>query len=234
MDPEPMIAVMIITDGRRDYIARTIASAANRLRGPIGEWWIYDDSGDPANRAWLAEMWPNMRHISHTDGRQGFGGAIRYAWNTLREQSACDHVFHLEDDFTFNREIPLDDMAEILAQHPELAQLALRRQAWNSEERAAGGVVEVRPDEFSQTSRWLRDGHVVDWLEHRLFWTTNPALFRRDLLDRFEWPDAMHSEGLFTREILAADSENRFGYWGGRDSGEWVHHIGENRIGTGY
>lgn len=229
-----MIAVLIVTDGRRDCITRTIPSAADQLRGDIGEWWVYDDSGDPANREWLTEMWPNLRHIFHVDGRQGFGGAIRYAWNVIREQSECDHVFHLEDDFTFNREVPLGDLAEILDSHPEVCQMALRRQPWNQEEIDAGGVVEVRPEEFLDMSRWLGHGHVVDWLEHRLFWTTNPGLFRRDLLDRFDWPDAPHSEGLFTRMLLAADPENRFGYWGARDSGEWVKHIGAQRVGTGY
>jgi hypothetical protein len=229
-----MIAVLIITDGRRDCITRTIPSAADRLHGDIGEWWVYDDSGDPANRAWLAEMWPNMRHIHHPYGRQGFGCAIRYAWNMIREQSGCAQVFHLEDDFTFNREVPLDEMVQILSAHPEITQMALRRQPWNQAEKEAGGVVELQPSEFSPVARWIGHGHVVNWLEHRLFWTTNPSLFRRDLLDRFEWPDGLHSEGLFTRQILAADSENRFGYWGALDSGEWVEHIGDQRVGTGY
>jgi hypothetical protein len=228
------IAVLVITDGRRDCITRTIPSAIERLHGDITEWWIYDDSDDPRNRAWLAETWPTFELLWHPDGRQGFGGAIRFAWDALREGSKADHIFHLEDDFTFNRDVDLDDVAKILGHYPEIAQIALRRQPWNDVEVAAGGVVEAQPEAYSERSGWLGDNRVVSWLEQRVFWTTNPSLFRRDLLDRFKWPDGHHSEGVFSRQIRDADPENVFAYWGKRDSGEWVCHIGDHRSGTGY
>jgi hypothetical protein len=124
-------------------------------------------------------------------------------------------------------------MADILDLHPEIVQLALRRQPWNRTEIDAGGVVEVNPEAYVDAAGRV-DGRMQQWLEHRLFWTTNPSLFQRDLLNQFEWPMVEHSEGIFTRQVLADSPINRFGYWGDRDSGEWVRHIGEHRVGTGY
>lgn len=69
------------------------------------------------------------------------------------------------------------------------------------------------------------------WLEHRLFFTTNPSLYRRSLADR-RWPDAPDSERKFTDQ-LRADGRS-FAFWGARHDGTWVTHIGDQRVGTGY
>lgn len=222
-----MIALLVITDGRKDCIAKTIPSAMTNLDGPITERWMYDDSGDAEHRAWLAEQFPQFTLIWHEDGRQGFGGAIREAWSTLLAESAAEYVFHLEDDFVFNRPVPLEDMMEVLDENTKLAQVALRRQAWNDTERRAGGVVECNPGAYVE-----RLGHDYSFLEHDLFWTTNPSLYRRTLLDHVDWPDGEQSEGRFT--IALRDRGYLFGYFGQRSERPWVHHIGTERVGEGY
>jgi hypothetical protein len=238
------VDVLIITDGR-DCVVDTIESAAhslvsdNRVR-----WWAYCDSPLPAHQVRLYDTLNRVLHESepkrvfwHPGGRQGFGGAIRYAWEAVAAESDATHLFHLEDDFTFNRPVPLDDMAQVLDNFPEIVQMALRRQPWNDAEIAAGGVVELRPDEFHDSAGYVHrpDGGVtLHWLEHQLFWTTNPSLIRMDHIRRFPWPDVERSEGVYTHRILDRDPNLRFAYWGARDSGEWVHHIGDTRTGTGY
>lgn len=222
-----MIALVVITDGRTEYITRTIPSALANLDGPISERWIYDDSGDADHLAWLYQTFPQFRIIHHVQGRQGFGGAIREAWRTLRFESAADYVFHLEDDFTFNRPVPLEDMIEILDENPRLAQVALRRQSWNSAEKAAGGVIETNPDAYIE-----RGGHFVSFLEHDLFFTTNPSLYSRRLIEQHDWPTGEKSEGMFTVQLREA--RRTFAYLGERTDGPWVHHIGDERTGTGY
>lgn len=228
-----MITLLVMTDGRRDCIERTIPSAEANLEGPITTRLIYDDSGDEDYRSWLVERFgPDGFGVTyHPKGRQGFGGAIRDAWRFL----ACagsylpgHYIFHLEDDFTFNRPVDLTTMAHTLAQQPHLVQLALRRQPWNDDERAAGGIVEQHPDDFLEVS----NGSRTRWLEHRRFFTTNPSLYRRSLCAG-GWPEGAHSEGRFTHELLV-DPDARFGFWGARDSGEWVTHIGRERVGSGY
>ena len=222
-----MIALLVITDGRKDYIVKTVASALDNLDGPITERWMYDDSGDSEHRAWLRKTYPQFTVIWHPEGRQGFGGAIRAAWHTLRLSSKADHIFHLEDDFTFNRPVPLDDMIEILDENEKLAQIALRRQPWNDIERAAGGIVESNPGAYDEVY-----GHDYSFLEHDLFFTTNPSLYRRSLIETVEWPLGAQSEGMFS--IALRELGYRFAFLGERTDTPWVHHIGNERAGSGY
>lgn len=228
------VALLVLTDGRADCIARTIASAEEHLPASSG-WWpigrriIHDDSADPAYRAWLALEFPDWEIVA-PERRLGFGGAIANAWAHLcatAEGDTCEFVFHLEDDFTMNGPVDLTGMAAVLRATPNLAQMALRRQPVNEIERAAGGIVECWPDEYREHKR----GNLA-WLEHRLYFTTNPSLYRRSLCWR-GWPTVHASEVAFS-QALFADPDARCGYWGARDSGEAVHHIGDARVGTGY
>lgn len=229
------IALLVITDGRSENLARTVKSAMKNLRGPITEMWMYDDTGDAQYRRALAEVYPEFRHMN-AGPRQGFAGAIHFAWNALANLSEADYVFHLEGDFTFNREVDLTAMRQTLEDHPELVHMALRRQAWAPAEIEAGGVVELHPDAYTDV---FVDVLGRAWLEHRLFYTTNPSLIHMDLIRR-GWPTVPQSERRFTEYLLregspwALGDEIRFGYWGRRDDEPWVHHIGTERVGHGY
>lgn len=222
------VALLVMTDGRVDCIDQAIPSALEHLQGPITRRTIHDDSGDPDYRAWLRRRFGALGFevIYHPAGRQGFGGAYRNAWRFLTQCHEL-YVFSTEDDFTFNRPVDLGAVADVLDRFPHLVQLALRRQPWNDQERAAGGIVEQHPHDYTE-HYW--NGH--RWLEHRRFLTTNPSMFRRALCAR-GWPDVEHSEGVFTHQLIE-DPEVRFGFWGSRDSGEAVTHIGVERVGTGY
>lgn len=48
-----MIALLVMTDGRRDCIASAIPAALDQLHGPITRKIIHDDSADPDYRTWL-------------------------------------------------------------------------------------------------------------------------------------------------------------------------------------
>jgi hypothetical protein len=229
-----VIAVLVMTDGRQDYLTRTVLSALANLGGPISEWWMHDDTGDPDHHTYLRHTYPEFTHIQH-DRRVGFTAAIGAAWSVLTGHSHADHVFHLEQDFTLNRDVDLGELAEVLTARPDLVQMALRRQACNEVEVAAGGVVETDPGAYLEQS----DDSGRHWLEHRLWFTTNPSLYRRTLTS-LTWPQLPHSEQWFSMRLLAggtpeaAPDEVRFGYWGARDSGPWVEHIGLDRVGRGY
>lgn len=227
-----LVAVLVMTDGRRDCISRTIPSLLDNLQGELGFLMIHDDSGDRDYQDWLIGEFPDWIVMSGSK-RLGFGGAIQRAWNITHGAASDDHryVWHQEDDFTFNRPVNLDDMIHVLDEHPYLAQMALRRQPWNDEERAGGGQIERFPrEDFPEHS----DDHGNVWLEHRRWFTTNPSLIPRYLVAG-GWPTVNQSEGIFTHQLIRRDPALRFGYWGTYDSGvAWVHHIGEQRVGNGY
>lgn len=224
-----MIDLLVFTNGR-DTIYETIPSAEAYLSGPISRRIIHDDSRDPANVAKLRRVFPDWE-VWPSILEPGFGNAIRSAWQQLDDGgSASPYVFHLEDDFTFRRPVDLVEMMTVLARRPQLCQLALRRQPWNAAEMAAGGVVEQHPDDWTDQRDPALD---LEWIESRLNFTTNPNLYRSSLLD-YGWPEGPESEGRFSIGLLESDPALVFGYWGSRDSGEWVTHIGNVRTGTGY
>lgn len=224
------VLLVVFTDGRRDCIERAVPSALANLQGLSGTGIVFDDSGDPGYGRWLRESFGlDGFHVSPSPVRLGFGGSVRRAWRSLARPfyDPFDHVFHLEDDFTFNGPVDLAGMAHVLDANPHLAQMALRRQAWNDEERAAGGIVESHPTDYVDR---VTDGH--EWLEHRRFFTTNPSLYRRTLCE-MGWPDGGQSEGMFSARLFS-DPKARCGYWASRSAGPQVEHIGRERVGSGY
>jgi rhamnose utilization protein RhaD (predicted bifunctional aldolase and dehydrogenase) len=88
---------------------------------------------------------------------------------------------------------------------------------------ATGEVVEGRLRPSSDTPTHL---------EHRLFVTTNPALWSRDFVIHHAWPTGRNSEAQFARSVFR-DPDVRAGYWGVRTDEPWVTHDGE-RTGSGY
>lgn len=227
------VLVIGFDDGRIDYAIPSMRSLREMVTGERMEFLIHEDSGNPRDAEVLRTEFPDATVVA-TPGRSGFGGAIRNAWRVATENYGhCAQVFHAELDYIYNREVPLDGMAWVLDTHRYLTQLALRRQPWNDMERAAGGVIERWPGDFVE----IHDGYW--WLEHRRWFTTNPCLYRAELMDA-GWPEGAQSEGRFSLELFEMGfdgipgPEVRSGYWGTWDSGVAVEHIGVTRAGTGY
>lgn len=229
--------MLVIGDGRDQYLKECIESMTVHLPvDDIVEWWMHDDTGSETYRADLVTRYPQFRHI-HGGPRLGCAGAYRSAWSQVLAHTGADYIFLIEQDFRFIRPVPLDDMADLLEHRGDLAQVALRRQPWNESEKAAGGIVEWHPDWYQDQTGW---GH--RWLEHTAFFTTNPCLFRSSLL-RVPWPlhqPGVYSEGTFHQRLMVGGTPEvpgsavRYAYWGSRDSGVWVEHIGYERVGRDY
>lgn len=214
------VALLTISD-RPDLLADTIASLAEALDR---------DEGD------VLSAFATHAHVDDREHRLGFGGAIRYGWERLRGRADFDYVLHVEDDWRFDAPVELGAMADLLDARPELAQVALRRNPVNDVERKAGGVVEMWPDEYADRAMTIVEpdcsGRELAWLDHELYFTTNPSLYRRSLLD-LEWPDCPASEQVFTAKCLRAGL--RFALYGTRAEAPRVTHLGDNRReGRGY
>ena len=223
-----MITLIIMTDGRGEYLSESINSLDN-LRGDFTQLVIHDDSGDQAFTDWLRRTYGGDQFtICSTPGRSGFAGAYTSAWSWLRKNCENDWIFFTEDDFVYTRPVELDKMITVMENNPKLVQLALRRQPWNDVEAWFGGIVESRANTYTDKT----DG-TNHWLEHRNFFTTNPSLIRTQLIHDRDWIDEPESEGKFGWRLYS-ETDSVAGFWGSRESGEWCFHIGKNRIGTGY
>jgi hypothetical protein len=202
------VCLLLIDDGREDYLDRTLEALGGRADAEVI---VRDD-----------------------DHSLGFAGAIQQGWELVLD-SGCRYVFHVETDFTFNEDPPVDRMVKVLEEYPYLAQIALKRQAWNDQEKAAGGIVECNPDDFEERGASFRSGEeflfAAEWTEHRRFFTTNPSVYPARLC-LVGWPQEPHSEGVFTHRLLT-DPLLRFAFWGGKFDPPLVEHQGA-RAGIGY
>lgn len=222
-----MITWVVTTDGRKEFIEKTIPTW-DQATGLVTHRVIIDDSGDTDYRQWLARTFPDWDVIPVGDERCGYSPAMQ-AIRQVGLQCGTEFIFHTEDDFMLNRPINLDDVATLLRDKQYLAQVALLRQPWFPNEIEAGGLIEaLEPGEvFTECS----DGDRY-WIEHRAVWTANPNMFRRDVA-KIEYPNVNYSESAFMRS-LKEDANLRCAFWGKRSDEYYVHHIGEYRNGIEY
>ena len=200
------VCLLMIGDGRDEY---------------------HDRARDSAKHAGLTDAVQHVVEVSDPAHTLGFAGAIQQGWEMV-QQTGAEWVFHLELDFTFNQPVELAAMIGVLERNPHLAQLVLKRQAWGTNERRAGGVVEMSPDDYTERT----DGEHT-WTEHRRFWSTNPSLYSAAWCAD-GWPQEPRSEGMFTHRLLALTPDLHFAFWGSKYAPPTVTHIGEARAGTGY
>lgn len=221
--------VVLMANGRRSYLERTLPGLYRLLEHELVERLIvHDDSADRDFRRWLLEELDRHSRITPelvTTDRAGYGGAMASAWAAARS-TGLPLVFWLEEDFLLD-DVPLEQMAELLEARPELAQVVLKRQAWYRGEVKAGGMIERFP------GRWADVDEPYPHVEHRIFFSVNPTLFRSELLDR-PWPKTAGSEATFGRELLFDEPHRKFALWGSSSSPPAVEHIGKERAGHGY
>ena len=225
------INIVVVTDGRHDYLERCMDSM-NQITGPIGNRFMFEDSGDDQYRARLARSYSEFLIIG--DGpRKGFTKTMVDVWKVLAIQPQ-QWAFHIEGDFTFPEPVKLDEMQQIMISNQHLAQLALLRQPWNREERIAGGYMQLNQHWFTERET---NGQCIS--EHRAFFTTNPHLTRRSVCAT-GWEDCDQSEGhtslrLFRQGFPGVPGKRvRSAILGGRDDEPRCIHIGNYREGYGY
>jgi len=211
----PDIALVVITDGRREFLRETIASLRENA-GPFEEGFIVDDSGDEEYGEWLDnEYFPRFRVLHHTE-RRGCSAAVRTGWEHASEH---EYIWHAEDDFIYRRVVPLGRMVAILDDHPYLAQLALKRGPHGPVELAVGDLMAVELD------RW--EDH-EGFCDTDLIFTFNPCLIPRDVIAVALADPSPRTEPNVTTSLLAKGY--RFGYLGQTTDPPRVHHIGERRM----
>lgn len=196
--------LVVTSHGRWEYLAQTMDSVP---RGVFTrEILAYD--GPPVD---LYEQWLRcFSHFATTGRRSGLTANLTQAWGSLTAED--EWVLHLEEDMVL-REAPLEQMADVLDQNRDLAQMALVRQPWSAEEHHAGGM--LHGPHYA--------GGLTDeggWLRQRRLFTLNPFVARASLLRTLQ-PGV---ESSLTQQCLQRGLS--FGFWGGIDDPPRVEHVG--------
>lgn len=213
----PRIALLVITDGRWNYLLDCLESVEANLSWPFVDRILVDDSGPDdhfppaaAKDAKAFRYEGSTYRIVKNAERQGLAGAIQAGWDALPD---CDYVFHLEDDFVFPAPVDLESMVFHLRNDWKLAQVALMRQPWGPDEQAVGSVYGTDPKAYTEGA-----GIVT----HRKLFTFNPCLYPRLVTD--------YGAGLerdVTDRLLAEGA--RFAYLGNLNDPPRCWHIGHQR-----
>jgi hypothetical protein len=214
--------LIVLTHGdHQEELLRTISSFSEMVEpSPVEKHLVVD--GPFASHHLDFSDWK----LHPSKKQEGFCAAVYRGWEEVAAPPGVEWVFWLEHDFLFRRPVDLRDIAKVMNRNDQLAQMSLMRQPVNARELAAGSILAADPDSFGRHQD--PEGR---WLSQKIYWTTNPSLFPRELATQRTWPLEKQCEGVFTHELLADDPGIEFGIWGSGES--WVEHIGV-RTGKGY
>lgn len=159
---------------------------------------VISDRGDRYLPDCLAQLdkvcdWPFSQRILVSDPDHAFdqNEAVRRGWAQVAP--GTDYIAHLEEDFLVH-EFDVGAMVAILEANPEHDQVVLKRQPWNGDEVAKGGIVEQDPPEYED-----RDG----FARHNRIFSLNPCLIPKHITDL----------GWTTGEAEFSDRLRAMGYW---------------------
>lgn len=233
--------LVVVTHGNSPHLARALHAFGEWVTPRPADGLLWIDGPDQDDAAVRAILGHGDWTVTGSSEQRGFCSTYTDAWDEaviVAEAHDCDHVFWLESDFIVHRGVDLTAVAQLLAAEPDLAQVALMRNAVNETEKAAGGLFESRPGEYEPhelTVEGLAPSLIrirsYPWLRHSSYFTTNPSLMRRDFMASCPWP-ARHvsqCEGLYTMDLREQGRD--FAVWG--SGAPWVEHVGV-RTGFGY
>ncbi len=209
------IGLLVMGCGRGSYLARCLGSLEPYL-DQFAVKVLVDDSGNAGYVDGItAALPPGWLVVGH-DQQQGLAASVNTGWGILDDHD-LDFIFHVEEDFVFHAEPPLDDMAFILDETPDLAQLVLQRPPWSAEEIRAGNTLKLYADEITQ-----HDG----WCEWRKWFSLNPCLYPW-WVTGIGWPEH-GGEDEFTPLVL--ERGYRLGVYGTPDDVPICEHIGRESV----
>lgn len=231
------ILLGIIGNGRRELLEQTVASAESHLKGSFFTKVMINDAPSPEYNQYLIDTYGDRFTVINHEKNEGLSGSVRSLWMWAQMQGA-EYLFHCEEDFLFNQKVFIEDLAWILQQDTQLAQIALKRQPCNPAEIEAGGFMEQTPGSYIQHTIWCPpiyrlNKHFrpyaiteLDYLKHRNFFTLNPCMYpistTRIGWER-GWGEKEFGERLFSNELIQC------GYLGKIEDPPLITHIGGYR-----
>ncbi len=212
--------VIIINDGRNDYLEKSLKSFSEKVIFPEGseitkiliDDWPLDRDEKLIKK--IGKKYGVNKYIFNEENLR-VDNTVRKIWDNV--PSDIDYVFHQENDFIYLEKIYISELVKVL-ETPTIVQCALARQAWFQDEKESGGLFKTRSERF-------RSGNAsgIDIVMHRDHFTFNPSLYKR------KWLVDINPFGEYqlSNYYLSQNSALWFAYYGKRTDKNRIEHIGE-------
>lgn len=214
------ILVAIVSAGRASYLKQTWASFEKNVKfSQPYDLIAIDDFPDTETYQFLSTL-PTTKKILHAVN-YGLGQSIN---ELIQEAKNYDYIFHLEDDFLFNREVSVDRMIEILENEEKMVQLRLVRQPVYPMEIEANSCITPHGFKWEQQS---------DYIKVWCGWSFNPNLAKAKWYTKVGTVPLQKVEVCFSQAIYKdLDDSYYVGCPGQVTDSSWITHIGEHRKGA--
>lgn len=214
--------VIIINDGRNDYLAEALKSFKENILFPEGsevykimiDDWPLDRDTETLKK--LAKKY-KIDKVVLNEENLGVNSTVKKVWSLI--PSDVDYIWHQENDFTFLKKVNIADLMIVL-ESPIIVQCAIVRQPWFDDEKLSGSLMNTRPE------RW-RDGNVsgIEVVLHKDHFTFNPSLYKR------KWVQDIFPFGEYDirNHYINKNGALWFAYLGKKDDQHRCLHIGERK-----
>lgn len=216
----------VLGNGRGRFLDRTIASwEANLIDTPKHKI-IFDDSGNSEYREWLQNKFGNrFVVVPISEHAVGQPAAINFIFNYLSGLDV-DYFLEIEEDWMLNRPINISEIASKISTMNDVCQIRIPRAVWHETnthylDLQHGTLLNYYLSNYT----YSKQDNLYEIESDSYFWSHNPNIFSRHILNHKYPQQGIESEYLFGK-LLFESSYRAFAYWATNPYESYVSHIG--------
>lgn len=219
-------AFVILGNGRKGYLERTIASWETNLIDAPKYKAIFDDSGNSEYRNWLKQTYGDRFSIYAVDFvPAGQAKAVQSMFDYIKNLDV-DYVVWTEEDWVLFRSLDTKEIFETLKQNINVLQMRIPRTIWYADyhlfDLNAGSLLLDYIED--KNAGWSYDKWFNVKTSH-YFWSHNPCVFLKDIVNNPYPTDGDH-EFKFGTALLDSNPNATVGFWANNPYDGYVTHIG--------
>lgn len=213
------IVVLVINDGRNDYLEQTLKSfKKNVVMPPEAEVFtlLIDDMPEGRNENEIQDIVKKyeINKAILNEENLGINAVVQLAWQAISVLKP-DYIFHQENDFVYNHTIDVQRMISALECNQRIGQVALRRQPWFEDE--------LKANTLYKDLNYYRAVNIAghELVFQKEYFTHNPCIYRaKHAVQIHGYNEYAYAKYLLKNGIMT------FAYMGKLDTPPHVTHIG--------